>query len=407
MTDAAPAAAPAAPAPSSVPIDTGAAQVPNPAETSNIARHEEPAQRGQPESGAERAERKSIDDIIKASHEKVTKQAEAGTKEPPKPAPEAKGKPEPGKETPKQEAQRQHGPDGKFQSRQPPQGQDQQQPAPKPVTGQHAEAPNRFSPDAKTEWASAPESVRAETHRAIRELEQGYHKHRADAEAYNTVRDFDQFAKQNGGTLRQVLANYATLERQLVQGDAQTKDMALTKVFQRAGVNPHEWAARILNQPPEQRDAQRDQTITALRTQIAQLQAAVQGVTSHVQQQQSATLSSSVTEFAKANPRFDELSDGGLENNIQNILRSNLIPQDMPPQERLQKAYDMADRLNPATAPRQPSSGGPAAPSNDAGTKSIAGPPATGSDPTIPGKKKGERVSIDDALKRAHQRLAS
>lgn len=414
MTDAAFAAADAAPAPSSVPIDAGNPQIPNPAETSNIAPRDE-TQRGQPETGSQRAERRSLDDIIKASHEKVTK-GETSTKEAPKPAPEAKAKPEPAKETPKQEAQPK-GPDGKFQPRQQPQDQGQQQapqqPAQKP-TGQHAEAPSRFSPDAKAEWATAPESVRAEVHRMHREFEQGYAKYKGDAEAYNSVRDFDQYAKQNGTNLRAVLANYATLERQLVQGDDATKEAALQKVFQRANINPRQWAAHLLNQPQDQRDAESHETITALRNEIASLKQSVQGITSHVQQQQQTALTDNVTAFAKANPRFDELSDGSLEYSIQRLLDGNNpdgividAARKLPPQQRLQKAYDMADRLNPSSAPRPSSSDAPPAPSNDAGSKSIGGSPANGSDPSTPARKNGQKSSIDDAIRRAAARVAS
>lgn len=402
MTDAAFAAAPAAPAPVAIPIDTGAAHIPNPSEGGNIPQADQTTQ-GQPPKGEDR---KSLDDVIKNAHEKATKQAETKDKiEAPKPQAEGKTKAD---DAAKQEATRSQpvkGPDGKFQSTKPQEAA--QAPQPAQAQGPHAEAPSRFSQDAKAAWATAPEPVKAEVHRMQREFEQGFTKYKADAEAYNSVRDFDDYAKQHGATLRQVLANYATLERQLVQGDAATKDAALQKVFQRADVNPREWAARILGMTPDQRDAESHQTISALRSEIAALKQAVTGVTTHVQEQQKSAITQSVDSFAKANPRFEELSAGHLEHSIQNILRSNLIPQNLPAQDRLQKAYDMADRLNPATAPRQPSSGSPPAPSNDAGNKSIAGSPANGSDPSLPAPKKGQRVSIDDALKRAQQRLAS
>jgi hypothetical protein len=41
------------------------------------------------------------------------------------------------------------------------------------VPGGHAEPPARFSADAKAAWATAPEAVRAETHRALKELSDG------------------------------------------------------------------------------------------------------------------------------------------------------------------------------------------------------------------------------------------
>lgn len=403
MTDAAPAASAPAPPPQSVPIDTNAARIPNPAETGNIP-HGDDAQRGQPATGSER---RSIDDIIKSAHEKVTKDnaaKEAAAKEPPKPAAEVKPKAEP--ET-KPEAQRkapQQGPDGRFQSAKPQEDQPAPQAQPQRPTGQHADAPTRFSADAKAEWANAPESVRAEVHRMHREFDAGFQKYRGDAEAYNTVRDFDEFVKGHGGTLRQVLTNYATLEQSLVQGDAATKDAALAKVFQRAGINPREWAAKLLGQPVDQRDAAQHSEITGLRAEIASLKAAVGGVASHVKQQQATAITDNVTSFAKANPRFDELSDARLEHSIQTILKSGLVPQNIAPQARLQKAYELADRLNPAAQTTAASSAAATPPANGAGSKSIAGSPANGSDPSIPARKKGERTSIDDSIKRARAR---
>lgn len=405
MTDAAVAAGASAPAIQPVPIDTGAARIPNPAETGNIPHSGEDGQRGQPQTGAER---RSLDDIIKASVEKVTAKGEGkdlAAKEPPKPAAEAKPKGEAGKDPDAKpepaKPVRQQGPDGKFVSTKP---AEQQAPAadPQRPSGPHAEPPARFSADAKAEWANAPESVRAETHRMHREFEQGYAKYREAAEAYNTVKDFDDYAKQQGGNLRQVLTNYASLEYALVKGDDAAKSEALSKVFQRAGINPREWAAHILGQTPDQRDAEHHSELTALRSEIASLKAAVGGVTTSIKQQQAATITEGVSAFAKdpAHPRFDELSDSRLEHNIQSLLRSNLVPQNLAPQARLQKAYELADRLNPAAQKPAPLTREHSPPAADAGTKSIAGSPANGSDPSLPARKKGQRTSIDDAIKR-------
>lgn len=409
MTDAAFAASAPAPAPAPhVVIDPGAAHIPNPAETGNIPRGDD-AQRGQPPSGQER---RNLDDIIKSAHEKVAAKGEGkegkeppAGKEPPKQA-DAK----PAKEAKEPEAQRQapqKGPDGRFTSTKPADQQQapQAQQQPQRATGQHAEPPARFSADAKAEWATAPESVRAEVHRMHREFEQGYAKHRADAEAYGTVRDFDEFAKANGGNLRQVLTNYATLEHALVKGDDAAKSDALNKVFQRAGINPREWAAAVLGQPVDQRDAARHSELSALRNELASLKAAVGGVTTHIKTQQATAVTESVAAFAEKNPRFDELSSADLENNIQTILKSGLVPQNLAPQARLQKAYELADRLNPAAPAaltRQPPP-----PADDAGSKSIAGSPANGSDPSLPARKKGQRTSIDDAISRARARLGN
>ena len=106
-----------------------------------------------------------------------------------------------------------------------------------------------------------------------------------------------------------------------------------------------------------------------------------------------------MTSFAKAQPRFDELSDADLEHSIQNLLKMpGMVPQG-PPEQRLAKAYELADRLNPSasrSSPLVPEH----RPANGAGTKSIAGSPANGSDPSGPAKK-GKHFSIDESLDHA------
>lgn len=392
----------AAPAPADgVVIDTAAPFVPNPSNGTNIPQPDEVTTEGQPPNAEKR---KSIDEIIAESHEKVTKKTEAkekGEAEPPaKPKAEAKETDKATEKKPETKAER--GADGKFQPREKVATDPQQTEKGRQQQGGHHEPPSRFSPDAKAEWSNAPDSVKAEVHRMQRELESGLHRYR---ETYNSIKDFDEYARSQGTDIRSVLTNYATLEHALVQGDPATKEAALAKVFQRAGINPSEWAAQQLGKTPDQREVESGRTITALQSEIAQLKSMVGSVASHVQQQKAATITDSVTNFAKSNPRFDELSAPGLEYSIQNILRTNMIPQNMPPQERLQKAYEMADRLNPATASHTAPLTQAQRP--DAGRKSIAGPPSNGSDPSIPARKKGERISIDDAIKRAAARLSS
>ncbi len=399
MSDVAAAADAPASAPQSVPIDSGAARIPNPA-GSEIASQDE-VSTGQPPSGKDR---RDLDAIIKSAHEKVTADAKAKDTAP-KPATAAK--PEPAKPEPAAKPAAQKGPDGKFVSAKPQEAAAAAQQAPKPATGQHAEPPSRFSADAKAEWATAPESVRAEVHRMHREFEAGYTKHRAAAEAYETVRDFDEFTKAHGGNLRQVITNYATLEQALVQGDEATKNNALAKVFQRAGVNPREWAAKLLGQPVEQRDAAHHSELTSLRTELANLRNIVGGVADTMREQKQSATVEQVTAFAKDHPRFDELSSVDIEHSIQTILKSNLVPQNLAPQARLQKAYELADRLNPASGNPAPLSREQPPPANDAGTKSIAGSPANGSDPSLPARKKnGKHPTIDEAINRARARVS-
>lgn len=405
MSDVAGAPAPAEPV--GVPIDTNAPTIPNPAHTSNIPSDGNEVSRGQPPSGEQR---RSIDDAIDrafAKQEKVAAERAAKAREP---AEAEKGQ-KPRKEVPDQEAKikddpakppRERGEGGRFVPREndEPAAASEAKAAPPP----RQDAPQRFSPEAKARWADTDETVRAETHRAIRELEAGIQKYRADAEAYEPLRKWDQYAKQYGSSADKAMTNYATLEHKVVTGDLKTKDEAIDTVIRRSGMEPSEYFAYRANKPLDQVQADHGRQVAGLRQEIASLKQAVHGVAQTQHQQHQKAILGDVTNFAGDghHPRFDELSAGHLEHSIQSLLRSNLVATSLPPRERLQKAYDLADRLNPsatASAPLRPEP----RPANGAGTRSIAGSPANGSDPSVPARK-GRHPTIDESLDRAFAR---
>lgn len=407
MTEAAPAAA----EPVGTPIETNV--TPNPVETGNPAKQEPAVERGQPPSGEER---KSIDDIIKGAHEKAA--AKVAEKE--KAAPEAKepvkakedapkaekdAKPEPKAEAKEPVKTAERGEDGKFVSKdaqkQPQEpAQTQEQPSQR---APHHEAPARFSADAKAEWEGASESVKAETHRALRELEQGHQKYKADAEQYERLREFDELARTNGRDLKDSLSNITRIENTMKQNPIAGLDMVLRELgMKKADGSPVtllDVAAHVMNQKPEERAMQQNTTIAGLQAKIAQLEQQFTGVSQSIQQQQQNASVQQVQAFAKDHPRFDELS-----NDIEFFLKSGRT-------QDLSEAYTLAERLNPAPAasPQELLTPAPMPPSlvNPAGQKSISGAPSSGSDPAIPAKRKGQNTSIDDALKRAQARLAS
>lgn len=277
---------------------------------------------------------------------------------------------------------------GKFAPKadQPPQQAERApDPAPKPAPTHHSDAPSRFSADAKTAWATAPESVRAETHRAIRELEQGYEKHRAASEAYEDIREFDDLAKRSGTTMRQAMTNYVGIEMLLRQDPI----AGLEQVANNIGFSLRDIAAHIMGQSPEQVQSQTDATVRALKQEIAELRQQVGGVSSTMQGQRTAETVKAIEEFADNNPRFDELAD-----DIEFFLTSGRA-------SSLDEAYGLAERLNPA--PQSTHSPALTPPIADItaqtvkGSKSVTGAPGPGSDP-VAGKPSS---SIRDALKRA------
>lgn len=282
--------------------------------------------------------------------------------------------------------------------------------APKPAAdpnSPHRIAPSRFDDAAKAEWDAAPESIKGAVHRTIRELEQGHQKYRADAEAYESVRQYDDLAKRNGGNLKSSLERVTAIEDAFTQNPIQ----GFQKVADHFGLNLRAVAAHIMGQKPEQVQAQQSHEVTQLKQTIQQLQQQVGGVTEHLQQQRVATLQSDVATFQSdpAHSRFDELAG-----DIKFFLESGRVDASLSPKERLSEAYKLAERLNPATpaasangahtptTPLAQTQTPTPAPPNPAGQKSVSGAPASGSDPAP--RKSGPAPSIREALDKAKRR---
>ncbi|TPK70199.1 hypothetical protein FJ930_19725 [Mesorhizobium sp. B2-4-15] len=260
----------------------------------------------------------------------------------------------------------------------------------KPVATQtgHHEPPARFKSDAAAtaEWERAPEAVKAAVHRTVRELEAGIEKHRASAEEFEKVRDFDDLAKRNNTSLRDAMTRYTNFEKALLSDPMKGLNMVCDYI----GVPLRTVAAHIMGQQPDQVQGQNDATIRELRQEIAMLKQSVGGVTSTMQQQHVAGVEAQVDRFKAENPRFEELAE-----DIAFFLKSGKT-------KDLAEAYQLAERLNPApaaTAPAAPQTR--IAPDLEAqtrkGSKSITGAPSAGSDPAT----KRASTSIKDSLRRA------
>jgi hypothetical protein len=265
------------------------------------------------------------------------------------------------------------------------------------------EPPARFSAAAKAEWAAAPESVRAEAERAIKELTAGHEKYRGDAEEFGKLREFHEVAKANGRDLHAALTDMKRLE------DA----------FQRAPFEGYEAIAARLGHGSFQQVAEAflgrapDQAANATAAAAAQLRQRADHFERLATQQAhelaslrqeketvtADTMTRQIEDF-KSQPgreRFDELRPA-----ISRLLTAGLA-------EDLDEAYQMASTLKPGpqnsarTAPAQTPEPPPAAPAIDLtaqtqkGSKSIAGAPSPGSNPAA----RQASSSIRDAIRRA------
>jgi hypothetical protein len=255
--------------------------------------------------------------------------------------------------------------------------------------------PKRFSPDAKDAWASAPEPVRAEVARMERELTAGFEKHRTGAEAFESVREFDEMAKQSGTDLKTALTNYTNMEKVLRADPLK----GLELICQNAGLSLRDVAAHVMGQTPEEHASKSDATIRELRAEITSLKQQVGTVASSFEQQRTQTAQQKVEAFAAdpAHARFEELSD-----DIAFFMKSGRT-------KDLAEAYQLAERLNPAPVKVQAEAPAASAapvielPKPDLaaqtakGSKSVTGSPSPGSSPT----NQRPSTSIKEAIRRA------
>lgn len=278
------------------------------------------------------------------------------------------------------------GPDGKFLSKEPVAPEAAQKPveadkAAKPVEPAKPTeaAPVRFSADAKAEWEKTPPAVRAETQRAMRELETGIEKYRQTVEPLKPWLDY---AAKNNQTLPEALERYRNVEQELIADPVK----GLDTICRNMGFTLRDVAAQLTGQKPEETTARTENYIAQLQNKIAALEEQVGGVTKTIEGQREQGIRQQIDAFA-AQPgreRFDELSDKIA------LFISKGVASD------LAEAYDMADRLNPAPSRLPPPQTAPLAHTQKAHL-SVQGAPSSGSNPA----HRQRSASTSEALQRA------
>ncbi|MFG6591278.1 hypothetical protein [Sulfitobacter sp. 1A12157] len=274
------------------------------------------------------------------------------------------------------------GPDGKFAPKEGAETPKEPAKAEAPTDSPkgHEEPPTRFSADAKTAWKEAPESVRAEAHRAIREMEQGIETYRQRVEP---LEPFYKMAEQHNVSLPDVLGRYVNTENTLRQDPVR----GFTEIARNMGLSPQQVGQMLLGQQPGQADP-RDSEVMQLRQEVQRLSQGYGQVTQTMEQQREQTVTRQIEEFASANPRFEELSDS-----IAEMLQTGFA-------KDLQDAYDKADRLNPAPAP-QPDMAAPEGMAQTRTPRSVTGAPSPGSNPANRQPSKTRSEALQRAMQRA------
>jgi hypothetical protein len=255
------------------------------------------------------------------------------------------------------------------------------------------EAPSRFDPAAKAEWANAPESIKGAVHRTIRELEAGIEEHR---QRYEPIRQYDEMAKQYQTDLPSALERYVSMDKLLSQDLATGLDSIIRdKTGGQAGLR--EFVAQLTGQQPDQASAQQDRTSHELRQEIAGLKQQLQGVTGHIRQQAADSVGEKVNSFSADKPDFEALSSKIVEHIGKGLSLEAAYDAAKQEAETMARSlgFEVSQPLSPAPSPT---------PLKPAGQKSVHGAPATGSDPAS--QKKAPASSIREALERAKARVA-
>lgn len=268
------------------------------------------------------------------------------------------------------------------------------------------EPPARFLPKAKEAWVNVPHSVREDVYRMSEEHEAEVTKYKASTERYETLRPFDELAKSNGRDLRDSLNKITQIETALARNPVMGLEMILREIGPTkpdgSKVSLYDVAQFVAKQTPQQFQ----QTQQQINAQQEQQKVQSQVKTTEAELEKLRTENAGlkyIAPFAAAHPRYHELQTA-----IAGVLKSGLIPASLSPAEKLEAAYDMAERLNPASKSSALQEPAPVAakpaPADDAGAKSIRGAPTGGEDSDDDGD---DATDIGALLRREARKLAS
>jgi hypothetical protein len=237
-----------------------------------------------------------------------------------------------------------------------------------------AEVPSRFSTDAKSAWPALPDAIKAETWRALRELESGIGRYQKD---FEPLKPWLDLARQHNTTLPEAMERYTALDRALLSAEPEQKLAAINAVLAHAGIDPADFAKQTLaaGKPPGPTDA--EAPLNELRRAIADLRSEMGGITSSLADRRRLESQRELSAFAKDHTR---LADPKFQETFNRLLETGMA-------EGLEAAYAMADRLDPL----------PPAPKDQTlkGQLSISGAPASGSNPLTRKPPVTPRESLD------------
>jgi hypothetical protein len=273
----------------------------------------------------------------------------------------------------------------------------------KPSEGKAPEPPARFMPAEKELWRHVPNQLKSAVARIEREYAAEAETYQASKQFHEELREYDDLAKRTGTTVKEALKSYVELEQSFAKDPEGTLPRLLQKVnmnpmqavlavLKSAGATPQQFAEHVRMNPGQYQgqavQPMRQPAQPAPDPMASRAYEEVQELKHHLVRQE--VLTNVVDPFRAEHPRFDELQE-----DIAFFLNSGKIPTSMDDYERLAAAYDMADRINPASYRDEPQAATvqPTALVNPvAGKKSIKGAPTGGKAPAM------RTPSIKDAL---------
>lgn len=376
-----------------VPVEPRQADVPNPVERSTPK--EEPAPK---------ADKPDLDTAVRRAFEKATADKAAKAEAEPK----VEAKPETKEETPEAKAERLRAADGKFAAKEPKEpsapaeraegsGQDGEA-KPRPSEGRdYTRPPAHFLPRAKEAWAGVNPDVQGEVHRMVQNYEKGISEFKEGHENWAKLKDFDAQAKAAGTTIPEYIRNVRAIEHLIQTNPVE----GIRRVLATAGVTPEQYARHVLGQAQQQ--GQQPKGDPQLAGQLTQMQRIIQQQGQRIEQmakdrELEAATARFIVPFRADHPRYDEL-----EGDIAFFLNSGKIPSTLSEQERLEAAYDMAERINPAPkfgATREPGTQASIRQPDPAGQKSVTGAPSPGL-ATSRAPNKEDAKDLDAILRRS------
>lgn len=279
--------------------------------------------------------------------------------------------------------------------------------------GKHSEPPARFLPESRAKWANVPNEVKAEFHRVSQEYEQEATKHKATVERYESLRQYDEMARNNGRDLKDSLVKMSQIEQALARSPVQGLEMILREIGPRktdgSPVSLYELAQHVSKLTPQQyqqnigyQQQQAQQRQPQSDPKVAQLEQTVSQLQGMIAAQQANPI---IQKFASDHPDYHSL-----EQSIATVLKSGIIEQTkgsgLTPEQKLAEAYRIAGgQYSPSHhAPQVQEPPAPThAPSQDRpvdpdGQKSVRGAPTNGQTAQAARRFKSNREALEAAF---------